>query len=60
VPRNQEKYRENSTRKSYDEHRILDAEPDSPEFLAARIHELSTKSSCDAAISATTTNSRNF
>jgi hypothetical protein len=55
VPRNQEKYRENSARKSYDGHRILDAELDSPEFLAATVHVLSTKSSCDAAVSATTT-----
>jgi hypothetical protein len=55
VPRNQEEHHENSARKSYDEHRILNAEPDSPEFLAATVHELSTKSSCDAAISATTT-----
>jgi hypothetical protein len=32
VPRNQEEHRENSARKSYDEHHILNAEPDSPEF----------------------------
>jgi hypothetical protein len=55
VPRNQEEHRENSARESYDEHRILNAEPTSPKFLAATVHELSTKSSCDAAISATTT-----
>jgi hypothetical protein len=55
VPRNQEEYRENSAREGYDEHRILNAEPTSPEFLAATFHELSSKSSCNAAISATTT-----
>jgi hypothetical protein len=55
VPRNQEKHRKNSARKSYNEHRILNVDQDSPEFLAATVHELSTKSSCDAAISATTT-----
>jgi hypothetical protein len=55
VPRNQEKHREHSARKSYDEHRILNVEPDSPEFLAAIVNEPSTKVSCDATISATTT-----
>jgi hypothetical protein len=55
VPRNQEKHREHSARKSYDEHRILNVEPDSPEFLAAIVNEPSTKFSCDATISATTT-----
>jgi hypothetical protein len=55
VPRNQEEHRENSARESYDEHRIFNAEPTSPEFLAATFHELSTKSSSNAAISATTT-----
>jgi hypothetical protein len=55
VPRNQEEYHENSAREGYDEHRILNAEPTPPEFLAATVHELSTKSSCNAAISATTT-----
>jgi hypothetical protein len=54
VPRNQEEYRENSARESYDEHRILNVEPTSPEFLEATFHELSTKSSCNATISATT------
>jgi hypothetical protein len=39
----------------YDEHRILNAEQTSPEFLAATFHELSTKSSCNTTISATTT-----
>jgi hypothetical protein len=55
VPRNQEEHHENSARESYDEHRILNAEPASSEFLAATVHELSTKSSCDATISTTTT-----
>jgi hypothetical protein len=54
VPKNQEEYRENTARESYDEHHILNVEPTSPEFLAATFHELSTKSSCNAAISATT------
>jgi hypothetical protein len=53
--RNQEEHRKNSTRESFDEHRILNAEPTSPEFLAAKVHELSTKSSRNAAISTTTT-----
>jgi hypothetical protein len=55
VPRNQEEYRENSARESYDEHRILNAEPTSPEFLAATFHEFSAKSSRNVAISAITT-----
>jgi hypothetical protein len=55
VPRNQEEHRENPARESYVEHRILNAEPASLEFLAATVHELSTKSSCNAEISATTT-----
>jgi hypothetical protein len=55
VPSNQEQHRNNSARESFDEHRILNAEPTTPEFLAATIHELSTKSSRNAAISTTTT-----
>jgi hypothetical protein len=55
VPRNQEEHHKNSARESYDEHRIINAEPTSPEFLAATVHELSTKSNCNAAISTTTT-----
>jgi hypothetical protein len=55
VPRNQEEYRKNSSREGNDEHRILNAEPTSPEILAATFHELSTKLSCNAAILATTT-----
>jgi hypothetical protein len=55
VSRNQEEHHKNSARESYDQHRILNAEPASPEFLAATVHELSTKSSCNAAISTATT-----
>jgi alkylhydroperoxidase/carboxymuconolactone decarboxylase family protein YurZ len=55
VPRNQEEHRNNSARESFDEHRILNVEPTSPEFLAATVHELSAKSSRNAAISTTTT-----
>jgi hypothetical protein len=55
VPRNQEEHRKNSARESFDEHRILNAEPTTPEFPAATIHELSTKSSRNAAISTTIT-----
>jgi hypothetical protein len=55
VPRNQEKYRKNSAREGNDEHRLLNAKPTSPELLADTFHELSTKSSRNAAILATTT-----
>jgi hypothetical protein len=55
VPRNQEEYRQNSAREGNDEHRLLNAEPTSPDLLATTLHELSTKSSCNAAISVTTT-----
>jgi hypothetical protein len=55
VPRNQEEYRQNSAREGNDEHRLLNAEPTLPELLAATFHEISTKSSCNAAISASTT-----
>jgi hypothetical protein len=54
VPRNQEEHRKNSARESFDEHRILNAESISLELLAATIHELSAKSSRNAAISTTT------
>jgi hypothetical protein len=50
MPRNQEKLGKNSARESVDEHRILNAESIWPELLAATIHELSTRSSCNAAI----------
>jgi Mg/Co/Ni transporter MgtE len=55
VPGNQEEYSKNSTRESNDEYRLLNVEPTSPELLATTIHEFSTKSSHNAAISATAT-----
>jgi hypothetical protein len=55
VPRNQEEYCQDSAREGNDEHHLLNAEPTLPELLAATLHEFSTKSSCNAAISATTT-----
>jgi hypothetical protein len=54
VPRNQEKHGKNPSRKSVDEHRVLNAESVSPELLAAAIHELSTKSSPNSTILTTT------
>jgi hypothetical protein len=54
VPRNLEKHGENPTRKSVDEHRILNAKPVLPEFLAAAIHELSIKFSPSSAVLTTT------
>jgi hypothetical protein len=54
VPRNKEKHGENSARKSANEHRILNAKPISPEFLAAAIRELTTKFSPSSAILTTT------
>jgi hypothetical protein len=55
VPRNQEEYCKDSTREGNDEHHLLNAEPTSPKLLAATLHEFSTKSSCNAAISAIAT-----
>jgi hypothetical protein len=55
VPKNQEEYRKNSAREGNDEHCLLNSETTSPELLAATFHELSTKSSCIAEISTTTT-----
>jgi hypothetical protein len=54
VPRNKEKHGKNSARKSANEHRILNAKPISPEFLAAAICELSIKFSPSSAILTTT------
>jgi hypothetical protein len=54
MPRNQEKLGKNSARKNADEHRILNAKSISLELLAATIHELSTRSNRNAAISTTT------
>jgi hypothetical protein len=54
LPRDEEKHGKNSARKSANEHRILDAKPISPEFLAAAISELTTKFSPSSAILAVT------
>jgi hypothetical protein len=54
MPKNQEEHGKNPARESVDEHRILNAESISPELLAATTHELSSKSSRNAAISTTT------
>jgi SRSO17 transposase len=54
VPRNQEKHGKNPTRKSVDEHRILNAKTVSPKLLAAAIHELSIKFSPNSVVFTTT------
>jgi uncharacterized membrane protein YoaK (UPF0700 family) len=54
VPRDKEKHGKNSARKSVDEHRILNANPISPELLAAAIHELSINFSPSSAVLTTT------
>jgi hypothetical protein len=54
MPRNQEEHGKNPARERVDEHRVLNAKSVSPELLAAAIHELSTKSSHNAAVSTTT------
>jgi hypothetical protein len=54
VPRNKEKHGKNSARKGTDEHRILNAKPISPEFLAVAIRELSIKFSPGSAVLTTT------
>jgi hypothetical protein len=54
VPRNEEEHGKNSTRKSANEHRIINAKPISPEFLAAAIRELTVKFFSNSAIPATT------
>jgi hypothetical protein len=46
---------QDSAKEGNDEHHLLNVEPTLPELLAATLHEFSTKSSCNAAISATTT-----
>jgi hypothetical protein len=56
VPRNKEEHGKNSTRESTDEHRILNARPVSPEFLAASIREPRVKFYPSLAIPATTVN----
>jgi hypothetical protein len=55
MPQNQEEYCQDSAREINDEYHLLNAEPTSPELLATTIHEFSTKSSHNAAISATAT-----
>jgi hypothetical protein len=52
---NQEEHHHNLAREGNDEHRLHNAEPTSPKLLATTLHEPSTKSSCNAAISTTTT-----
>jgi hypothetical protein len=54
VPRNEEEHGKNSARESTNEHRILNAKPVSPEFLAAAIHEPTVKFCPSSAIPATT------
>jgi hypothetical protein len=54
VPRNKEKHGKNPARESANEHRIPNAKPISPEFLAAAIRELSIKFSPGSAILTTT------
>jgi hypothetical protein len=49
MPRNQEEHGKNPARESVDEHRVFNAKSVSPELLATAIHELSTKSSRNAA-----------
>jgi hypothetical protein len=60
VPRNQEEHCHNSAREGNDEYRLLNAKPTSPELLATTVYEFSTKSSHNAAISATTTTLATF
>jgi hypothetical protein len=54
VPKNKEEHGKNSARESTDEHRILNARPVSPEFLAASIREPAIKFYPSSAIPATT------
>jgi hypothetical protein len=53
VPRNEEEHGKNSAREDANEHRILNAKPVSPEFLAAAIRELTVKFCPSSAILAT-------
>jgi hypothetical protein len=53
MPRNQEEHGKNPAGESVVEHRVLNAKSVSPELLATTIHELSTKSSRNAAVSTT-------
>jgi hypothetical protein len=56
VPKNEEEHGKNSARESTNEHRILNAKPVSPEFLAAAIREPTVKFCPSSAIPATTVN----
>jgi hypothetical protein len=56
VPRNEKEHGKNSTRESTNEHRILNAKPVSPKFLAAAIREPTIKFCPSSAIPATTVN----
>jgi hypothetical protein len=53
VPRNEEEHGKNSAIEDANEHRILNAKPVSPEFLAAAIRELTIKFCPSSAIPAT-------
>jgi hypothetical protein len=53
VPRNEEEHGKNSARKGTNEHRILNAKPLSPEFLAAAIREHTVKFCPSSTIPAT-------
>jgi hypothetical protein len=54
VPRNEEEHGKNSAKEGANEHRILNAKPISPEFLAAAIRELTVKFCPSSAIPTTT------
>jgi hypothetical protein len=56
MPRNKEEHGKNSARESTNEHRILNAKPVSPVFLAASIREPTVKLCPSSAIHATTVN----
>jgi hypothetical protein len=56
VPRNKEEHGKNSARESTNEHRILNAEPVSPEFLATSIREPAFEFYASSAIPTTTVN----
>jgi hypothetical protein len=54
VPRNEKEHGKNSAREGANEHRILNAKPIPPEFLATAIRELAVKFCSSSAIPATT------
>jgi hypothetical protein len=51
MPKNQEKYSENSARENHDEHCLHNVESVPPELLAARAHRSSAKHNFDSTIS---------